>query len=232
MLAVEAGAEPVVIIDGDDGEWIENGSQVILESRSMVREVRAVKDESYLYLRLVLDEEFTDVRTLAIGVDVLEGGGGGLPGQPGVDPEGDYAVTLEADRGQMWVGASNDPHAIINGSVLGFFEVQSDDLLEGSGVWHPQQLIVNRPYTIPGTAEQFEMEMFGVGEMIEGDLRPGRSGVRLQSDLGSRGRHRRVATALPGHRVLGPIILGGIPDRARRRNHHRACREGWDHGCG
>lgn len=56
LLAMEPGRRPVVTVDGDGRERHDNRSQVICEGRRRLREVRAVKDEGYLYLRFVLDD--------------------------------------------------------------------------------------------------------------------------------------------------------------------------------
>ena len=45
--------------------------------------------------------------------------------------------------------ASNDYNALVLGRRLGFFAVDDIDLTEGSGVWNPQRLNLNRPLEIP-----------------------------------------------------------------------------------
>jgi hypothetical protein len=80
VVAAEPGDEPVVVVDGDDDEWESNDSQVIAESTGPVREVRAVKDEQSLYLRLRLDaDESWKEHPITVGLDVRPGGNQGLP---------------------------------------------------------------------------------------------------------------------------------------------------------
>ena len=117
LVATDPGARPVVTVDGKGGEWLSNGSQVIEESRGALREVRAVKDEGYLYLRLVLnDPSAWQHLAITIGVDVLPGGNGGLPELPHADPGADYAVVLgPGHQGSSLVSARDDPFWVTYG---------------------------------------------------------------------------------------------------------------------
>jgi hypothetical protein len=174
LVAVEPGIDQVVVIDGDETEWAGNRSQVILESQGPVREVRAVKDEGYLYLRLRLDKvESWRAEPITIGLDVIEGGGGGLPGT-GAVPEADYAVVIgptEAD-GRILVRSSNDPYLIHYAFGRGYEDVDEALLEEGNGLWHTQRLVVNRPLTIPTTGAELEAEVIAPGEMVFGTSDP------------------------------------------------------------
>ena len=62
------GPGGIVTVDGDDSEWVAGHSPVIQEGRGAVREVRAIKDEEYLYLRLRLDEPLDDARAAEHGL--------------------------------------------------------------------------------------------------------------------------------------------------------------------
>lgn len=152
LLAIEPGEHgPPVVVDGDGDDWRRANSQAILESRGAVREVRATHDESYLYLRLVLDgERVWDDAPVAVGFDVVPGGNGGLPSAPGVGPSADTAIVVgPAGEANAYVRASNDYNALVLGRRLGYFAVDDVALAEGSGVWNPQRLNVNRPLQIP-----------------------------------------------------------------------------------
>lgn len=174
LIAVEPGETPVALVDGDDQEWGSNSSQVIFESRGAVREVKAVKDEGYLYLRLIMDEpEVWERTTITLGFDLLEGGNLGLPGAPGIGTEADYAVTLgPGSTGQAWVRASNDHYAIQHGLLDRFIEVDPTAVDAESGVWHPRRLIVNRPWFIPATGQVNPAEVFDVGSFRFGTTDP------------------------------------------------------------
>ncbi|HJW76185.1 MAG TPA: hypothetical protein VJ787_11040, partial [Thermoleophilia bacterium] len=92
LMAMDPGAADAVTVDGEGVEWARNRSQVIYEGRRELREVRAVRDEGYLYLRLLMDDPAAwKKRSLTIGIDVIPGGNRGLPGLPGLDPRADYA---------------------------------------------------------------------------------------------------------------------------------------------
>ena len=155
-------------------EWASNGSQVILENASGVREVRAVKDEGYLYLRVIVDGEYAwDTDPLVLGFDVLAGGDDGLPGAPDAGGTYDYAITIGPEAvAQAWVRAAIDPHGVRYGLDRGFLDVDKDDYEEGSGVWNKMMLITNGPQEIPTTGEQFDSEVFNVGKLRYGTSDP------------------------------------------------------------
>jgi hypothetical protein len=95
VVAAEPASDPVVVLDGLDDEWYDNGIKVIAESDGAVREVRAVKDEQYLYLRLRLaSEESWREDPITIGIDVREGPKLGCPATPGVFPDADVALVV------------------------------------------------------------------------------------------------------------------------------------------
>jgi hypothetical protein len=155
VIASEPGSQPVVTLDGDDEEWAANGSQVIAESRGAVREVRAVKDEQYFYLRLRLDApESWREQPITVGLDVRDGENRGLPDRPGVFPEADVALVIGPDDAELLQAAWWEPTRVRYGLGRNFIDVDPDDMEPGSGVWvHPLQ-ILNRPQTVPTTGEQ------------------------------------------------------------------------------
>jgi len=173
LVAVEPGESATVLIDGDDREWLDNGSQVILETEGAIREIRAVKDEGYLYLRLVTDQpDLLLTSKVTVGFDVISGGNSGLPDLAGVAPESDYALSLNGDSGTMWIRGSNDPFLIQYGIVRDYVEVDPAQVAEGSGFWSPERLIANRPMTIPTSGESFDAEIVQVGTMEAGTSDP------------------------------------------------------------
>jgi len=174
LLAMEPGRRPVVTVDGDGREWHDNRSQVIYEGRRRLREVRAVKDEGYLYLRLVLDDNAVWRRQpLTIGIDVLPGGNGGLPGMPGRDSGADYAVVIgPGEKGQVYVAASNDQYVLLYGRGRQYFAYDPEAILPGSGVWDRETLITNRPLTVPSTGEELPVESFDAGALRYGTSDP------------------------------------------------------------
>jgi hypothetical protein len=174
LLAMDPGASSVVTVDGDGREWNTNSSQVIYEGPSGLREVRAVKDEGYLYLRLVLDDPTVWEREpITIGIDVLTGGNGGLPGLPGQDPQADYAIVLgPGESGQAYVRASNDQYEILWGKLKGYIPFNEPALANASGVWNEETLITNRPLIIPSTQQELPVESFDAGQMRYGTSDP------------------------------------------------------------
>jgi hypothetical protein len=160
VVAADPGAKPVVVLDGKDDEWETNGSQVIAESDGAVREVRAAKDEQYLYLRLRLDEdESWREHPITVGLDVRPGENRGLPGHPGVFPEADAALAIGPEEAELFQAAWWEPTRVRYGLGGGYVPVDQAEMQPGSGAWvHPLQ-ILNRPYTVPATGEQRPVEL-------------------------------------------------------------------------
>ncbi len=162
LVAMDAGeGGPPIIIDGDGTDWMTANSQVIHESADHhVREVRATHDESYLYLRLVLNadvegEPSKQSAPITLGFDVVPGGNGGLPDAVGTGPDDDTAIVFEHDgmayhEANAFIRASNDHNDLTLGLALGFHDVDRAAIAEGSGVWNPQRMNINRPLTIRG----------------------------------------------------------------------------------
>jgi hypothetical protein len=146
VIASEPGSKPVVVLDGDDAEWATNGSLVIAESRGAVREVRAVKDEQYFYLRLRLDqEESWREAPITAGLDVREGGNRGLPDRPGVFAEADVALVVGPEEAELLQAAWWEPTRIRYGLGRKYMDVDPEDMKPGSGAWVPPTQILNRP---------------------------------------------------------------------------------------
>jgi hypothetical protein len=173
VLATEPGEAPVVIIDGDDSEWLANGSQVILESDTGVREVRAVKDEAYLHLLIRTDEaEAWQVEPIVIGLDVLTGSGGGAPFAKS-DLGADYAVVIgPGATAEVMVRASNDPYLMRYADDLGYEAVDADRSADGNRSWNVQRLAVNRPLVVPSTGEPQPAEVIEAGVLRFGTSDP------------------------------------------------------------
>ncbi len=174
LLAMDPGVAAAVTIDGLGSEWTANGSQVIYEGAGTLREVRALKDEGYLYLRLLLNDPAAwEKEPLTIGIDVISGGNGGLPGLPGKSPTADYAVVLGPGRtGQVYAEASNDQFSLLWGKWKGYVPFDQAAAAPGSGVWYPERLITNRPLVIPSTGQRLAAEFFDAGQMRYGTSDP------------------------------------------------------------
>jgi hypothetical protein len=209
LVATEPGDAPAAVIDGDVGEWETNQSQVIYEGRRGVNVVRAVKDEAYLYLEIALERP-EDLRRygMSLGIDVLPGGNGGLPGAEGLARDADYAFTFTADRARAFVRASNDPEAIVYGKKHGYLRIREGDLRPGSGVWNLQRLMLNRPFDIPSTGDHLAVEEFDVGNLVAGTSDP--SSPAFDS--------RTTWAATPaGIEVRIPYQMIGLADPSSRR---------------
>ena len=169
LVAAEPGEkETIVRLDGDGSEWEHNGSQVIATSDRSVREVRAVNDEAYLYLRLRLaDESVLTNGRIVVGLDVRDGGNRGLPGLPGVMPSADVAVELGPGRtGRFLQAGWSEPTRIYYGLGLHMFHVDPAQLEANSGAWVTPLQILNKPETVPATGERVAVELFDQSKVV------------------------------------------------------------------
>jgi hypothetical protein len=150
-----------VNLDGRDGEWTGNGSQVISESRGAIREVRAVKDAEYLYLRLRLNAAGSwRAGPITLGFDVQPGGNGGLPGVHGFDKQAEVALTVgPGDHATMKRAAWTDPLYFLYAAHEHDMRFPLSALKTGSGVWVAPQQILNRPLEVPATHRKYGIEL-------------------------------------------------------------------------
>ena len=144
-----------------------DGGEVIGGGAGSVREVRAAKDEEYLYLRLRLSQPAPwRSGRFAIGFDVRPGGNGGLPGMPGVDPSADVALTIDREGvARMAQAAWVDPIAFMYGLAHRYVTVRGRDLRPGSGVWDSPRLMLDRPYVVPATGSTRPAQLADVGTL-------------------------------------------------------------------
>jgi hypothetical protein len=175
LVSAAPGTEPIVVLDGSDREWKENGSQVIAEAQGgAVREVRAVKDERALYLRLLLHElEAWRDEPVTVGIDVRPGENRGLPNTRGVYPEADVAVVLGPDdEAELLQAAWWEPTRIRYGLGFGYIEVDRAQMQQGSGAWVRPLQILNRPTTVPVTGKEKPVELHELGPFSFGSSDP------------------------------------------------------------
>ncbi len=216
IVAAEPGAEPSVTLDGDGGEWEDNGSQVIAEALGPVREVRAIKDEQSLSLRLVLDDEdVLDDGTIVVGLDVRPGGNRGLPDLEGVYPEADVALVLgPGEAAKLWQAAWWEPTRIRYGLGFGYLEVDPADFEPESGTWVSPLQITSRPYVVPETGEQRPAELHDLGAAGGGEM-PRTTARRAWPRPGIRSRSAAVGDPRL-RRPLEPAPVRAEPGRDGR----------------
>jgi hypothetical protein len=158
VIAVEPGEKPAVTVDGRDSEWEGGGG------------LRVTHDAGYLYL--LLRDRPAGATTL--GFDVRPGGNGGLPG---VARDADVAVTVgPGRRARVAQAAWTDPISFMYGVARDYVPVDRADLVRGSGAWVSPRLILNRPYTVPGTSVQRPTELMDVGRLRWGTADPAAPG--------------------------------------------------------
>lgn len=170
VLAAEPGARPKVRLDGDDREWRVGQSQVLLERRGPLRELRATHDEAYLYLRLRFDGE-DDRQRFVLGLDVRPGENRALPGTQAAMPAADVALRFDADAVRFYKAAWTDVLAFRYGVARDYLDVDPATLERGSGAWREPQMILNRPYTVPTTGERRPVELQPLSPLRVGDER-------------------------------------------------------------
>ena len=165
LIASEPGLADVIVLDGKIDDW-EGNSRAIAEGRGAIREVRAAHDEGYLYLRIVTDEPSSWLtEPLSIGFDVIAGDGVGIG--PGVFTAADYRVVVDDSGARVEVRSDADP--MLNAySRFEFF----DPADSAPGHWNLHQLITNRPYVLPITGNETEVELDPAGIFHYGTTDP------------------------------------------------------------
>ncbi len=136
---------------------------MIWEGGSGIRQIRAAHDEAYLYLAL----RFADAAAIdgtVLGLDVRNGENSHLPWleKPRM-ATADMALRLSADGVEIQRAAWTDELAFQYGLGYGFVNADPRKLKQGSGVWHPPRLILNRPYSIPTTDRRSPVEIQNLG---------------------------------------------------------------------
>jgi hypothetical protein len=211
LVAAEPGSKPAVVLDGNDDEWGTNGSKVIAESHGAVREVRAVKDEEYLYLLLRLDRSESWRRhPITIGLDTRPGENRGLPGHPGVFPSADVALVVGPRHAQLRQAAWWEPTRIQYGPLgRGYIKMNPADLKPGSGAWVDPLQIVNRPYVVPATGEKRPVELHALGNLPIGSGDPSSPDFDSRTLVAAKGKvvEVRLPWALLGYSDPSSLML-------------------------
>lgn len=161
LLASEAHLEGEVTIDGAETEW-EGGaapSQVLWEGEDRLRQIRVANDEAYLYMVLRFESP-SEISDSVIGLDVRPGENGDLPWRGSASmKEAEVALLLGPDQLEIQRAAWTDELAFLYGLGYGYVDVRADELRRGSGAWRRPQLILNRPFQIPGTGRSNPVEL-------------------------------------------------------------------------
>jgi len=131
--------------------------------------VRAATDESWVHVELRSSNDLPGL--IALGFDVVGGGGPWLPGTRLPANGADYAVLIDTTRNQAqaWVRADLDPTVLDN---LPGTDAPAGDV-DG---WRPQRLTTNGAHTIPTTGQALPAEFFDVGDLRRGEMTPGAPG--------------------------------------------------------
>ncbi len=221
VVAVEPGDAMTVTIDGDRSEWETNGSQVIQEGAGSIREVRALKDEGFLYLGITLaDDDVLDSSGLTIGFDVLPGRSGGVVGTDGLAPGSDYAATIDTPAGedgdgQVWVAGHADVYRKTYGVLRGYVDVDPEDLEEGSMAWAPHRLITNRPLVIPTTGESFGVELVNAGLLRQGTSDPTDASFDSRAAWNRNGEFLEIRIPFFAIGIAGLMIISALREQDR-----------------
>lgn len=161
LVAADPGLADTIVLDGDGGEW-EDRSRVLAEGRGSIRELRAVHDEGYLYLRIVTDQpESWESRPLMLGFDVIDGEGAGIGG--GVFPAADYRIVLDAEGARVEVRSDADP-MLNDYAGTGIFSEEES----APGGWNLHRLITNLPYKLRWSGVTTEVEVDPAGLLHHG----------------------------------------------------------------
>src|SRR5262249_11977500 len=126
-------------------------------------------DEEYLWLRLELKQPNAWRKApITLGFDVRPGGNKGLPGTS-LDPDADVALTIgPGNQAHVVEAASDDPTPFLYGVRDGFLPVDRAAIQPGGGVWVSPRLILDKPFTVPGSKVRHPVQMVDVGNLPYG----------------------------------------------------------------
>jgi hypothetical protein len=179
LLAIDAGFGPAVVVDGHLDEWSGNGSRrLVSDPTGAVRELSTYQDEAYLYvgIRFAGDAPWRN-QPVDVGFDTVAGGAGSLPAHPGAGAAADVAVHIDAaGAATLLVRPGADPFTQQYGRDRAFFPVDPATVADGSGVWLPRTLIVNRALPSPGGGPERPLESLDVSAMRQGTTDPAAPG--------------------------------------------------------
>jgi hypothetical protein len=182
LLAVDSGLADRLRLGDPYRDWGDD-TQVVVERRKGLREVRVAYDEAFVYLRLRFDKV---PERFALGFDILPGAdSGGLPGLPGVAPRSDVAVEMSAKggAGQIMAWAGADATTLLYGAARKYLPVGPADFENGSQAWVSRRQLVNRPLRLPATGEQLSAEVIDVSRLIRATTIPGSKAFDAHGEL-------------------------------------------------
>ncbi len=173
VIATEPGDEMVVTVDGDGSEWNKDNSKLVESSDTgPVREVRMAHDAENVYLRITTAEP-NGWQGTTLAFDSRPGNNKGVEDRPGVSPEADVQVSIDADnRVVLKQAAWTDPVAWQFGVAKPYVAVNMADLQQGSGKWVLPRQILNRPQLIMGTDTVVPAELRDIDHLPWGTRDP------------------------------------------------------------
>lgn len=178
IISQDASPIEAVLLDGHPDRWATSGHRALHRSDDgPVRAVDAYVDEEYLTLRIETDDaaRWRD-DTVRVGLDIVAGDNGGIPGTDGVMPGADVVLELGAGtRARIERAAWLDPLASQFGTTphgFGYIPVRASDLRPGSGAWRRPTLILNKPYRVPGLGIDSPVELRDVSNLRWGTANP------------------------------------------------------------
>ncbi|MGD6801038.1 hypothetical protein [Rossellomorea aquimaris] len=160
-----------VKLDGDTSDWkdVQALYDHTEEKQSELQSLKIDHDEKYLYLNLKLSDSAIqdwDERDILF---LLDNGkeGGNMVSTSDSEFEGiDFVLHLNGkENSRILTDSSYDPFYYQYSEQLSFLSRQPYHGTQGSGVFHPIKLALNKPLFIPSTGETFPFKAYETGRL-------------------------------------------------------------------
>ncbi|USG63406.1 hypothetical protein NDK47_14585 [Brevibacillus ruminantium] len=194
LLAMDAGLENVLTIDGETEDWDKLKSEEktrVKGGLSGVRDIWMTHDEAYVYFLLQLDEPLRpEQENLLLGIDTLPGGNKAARELPGLQLDEGLEVLIrlgESKESEVKIASNYDFHKRLYGKRYGMLPYSVEEQKDNSGLFLPWKLAVSLEMSPPDTKGTHPFEEISVGQMKRGTTEPGQPGYSSQANWESKG---------------------------------------------
>lgn len=158
-------AFPSIRIDGDTSDWVSN------KMLTQNNQLGASWDESYLYLRLAVDD--FENQKYYIPIDTIDGEGSSLFNGTAFERKADFVLVLDGKENTRLM---IDPYYNANYKLYGNQVFDAQDLqyfgVTGTGKFIDVQQVICNKMTMPLTGQSVPVQLWDTGKMVYGNSNP------------------------------------------------------------
>ncbi|QQE76414.1 hypothetical protein KDJ56_11335 [Brevibacillus composti] len=194
LLAMDAGLENILSIDGDVEDWDKLKDNVKKHMNGTMPGIRGMwmtHDEAYVYFLLRLEQPLRPEREhVVIGIDTIPGGNREAQELPGLrlDEGLEAMIRLgDSDESEVKIASNYDFHKRLYGKRYGMLPYPDEEQRDNSGLFLPWKLAVSLEMSPPDTKTTHPLEEMTVGQLRRGTTVPGKQGYSSQANWETRG---------------------------------------------